>query len=436
MLPVLVRDRMHILGHLKFGANTPYINWYTGFNYAKPDKRNAILWTTVDGNWDAGYQHVGGFNVFSLGSKLQHLFGDDVTLDAGFAPNKTADRKGTKYGYWGWVGAKYKDFAVDFQSNGMYDGKYAFDTPVEHDFILGAKDKIGGFSAAGQMLVSTHQMSSEQITANGASNQADYFGYSTDVLYRTNTFDGIQNLAAEVKAGYEDADKVFGVNVDYRLRGAQASMLYLRENHDDGTFDLSKTLGELNSQNIGFNGYVKPMEELTISLDGKAELPLEHLDSTDKLVAGYTSDGAWSGWYATRCGSEMAPLFGIDGGAEFTATPKAEYAINENITVGAYGTMKYNAYKYESSSASNDYAASDSAFLFKKAGVTLGLKDVSDVVKGVDVYYGLDNSNTARLYNTLVGAVKLPSDITATASIGVKTVKGTKAGNAYNKDVK
>ena len=30
--------------------------------------------------------------------------------------------------------------------------------------------------------------------------------------------------------------------------------------------------------------------------------------------------------------------------------------------------------------------------------------------------------------------MKLPSDITATASIGVKTVKGTKAGNAYNKD--
>ena len=57
------------LGHLKFGFNTPYINFLTGFNYAKPDVRQAITWTTVCSSWDAGFQHVGGFNQFSLGSK-------------------------------------------------------------------------------------------------------------------------------------------------------------------------------------------------------------------------------------------------------------------------------------------------------------------------------------------------------------------------------
>ena len=93
------------LGHLKFGFNTPYINFLTGFNYAKPDVRQAITWKTIDGNWDAGYQHVGGFNVFSLGSKavaaLEEATG--LTFDIGFAPNRTADRKGTQYGYWGWA---------------------------------------------------------------------------------------------------------------------------------------------------------------------------------------------------------------------------------------------------------------------------------------------------------------------------------------------
>ncbi len=425
------------LGHLKFGIDSPYVNWYTGFNYAKPDVRQAVIWKTVDGNWDAGYQHVGGFNSFSLGSKLQHIFGEDITLDAGFAPNKSADRKGKKYGYWGWAGVKYEDLAVDFQTNGMYDGEYIFYKPVEHDFIIGAKDKFGGLSVAAQGLVSTHQMSSAQINANGASSQADYFGYSTDVFYRTNTFDGIQNIAAEAKAGYEDPDKFFGVTADYRMRGAQASMLFLRENHDDGTFDLSKTLGELNSQNIGLSGYITPVEPLTLSLDATAEMPLEKLNSDSDLVSGYTSDSAWTGWYEKRCGKDMMPLFGIDGGAEFTATPKASYKLSENMSISAYGKVYYSAYDWEDGvddADANKYAASDSAFLFKRAGATFTVKDVNSVVKGIDVYYGLDNSNSIRLFNTLVGDIKLPSDITASAAIGIKTVKSTDAAEDYNED--
>ena len=58
------------LGHLKFGFNTPYINYVTGFNYAKPSIRDSIIWTTVSGNWDAGYEHVGGFNQFSMGDSM------------------------------------------------------------------------------------------------------------------------------------------------------------------------------------------------------------------------------------------------------------------------------------------------------------------------------------------------------------------------------
>jgi hypothetical protein len=424
------------LGHLKFGINSPWVNWYNGFNYAKPDVRQAVIWKTVDGNWDAGYQHIGGFNSFSLGSKIQHIFGEDVTLDAGFAPNKTGDRKGTKYGYWGWAGVKYEDLAVDFQSNGMYNGNYLFDDPVEHDFIIGAKDKFGGLSVAAQALIATHQMSSAQITANGASSQADYFGYSTDVFYRTNTFDGIQNIAAEAKIGYDGPSKLFGITADYRMRGAQASMLFLRENHDDGTFDLSKTLGELNSQNVGLTGYITPVEPLTISLAATAEMPLEKLSMDNTLVQGYVSDSAWTGWYKTRCGSDMMPLFGVTGGAEYVATPTVSYKLSDNMSLSAYGTVKYNAYQCDSDSLySNEYAASDSSFLFKRAGATFSVKDVNSVINGIAVYYGLDNSNSVRLFNTLVGSVKLPGSITATAAVGVKTVKNTDAAANYDKNI-
>ncbi len=171
------------LGHLKFGFNTPYVNFLTGFNYAKPDVRQAITWKTVTGNWDAGFNHVGGFNVFSLGSKAAATLEEATGLvwDVGFAPNKTADRKGTKYGYWGWAGVKNDTFAIDFQTNGMYDGEYLFTDPVEHDFIIGAKmPQIevgdGKLNWALQALLATHQADSKQIvkwnTEDGGAVQA------------------------------------------------------------------------------------------------------------------------------------------------------------------------------------------------------------------------------------------------------------------------
>ena len=432
------------LGHLKFGWNTPYINYLTGFNYAKPDVRQAITWKTLDGNWDAGYTHVGGFNQFSLGSKavaaLEEATG--VTFDLGFAPNKTADRKGTKYGYWGWASAKINDLVIDFQTNGMYGDDYLFYDPVEHDFILGAKDVFavgdGKLSVAAQGLIATHQKSSADIIADGASGTTDYFGYSTDVFYRSGDFDGIKNIAGNVQVGYKT--DMFGANVEYRFRGAQASMLYLRENHDDGTFDLSDTLGVLNSQRIGFNGFVAPVEGLSINLGVTAEMALEDIKTSDDFVKGYVANsGSWKGWYANRCSSDMAPLFGIESGAELTFKPEVSYALSDSITIGAYGDFNYNAYNVEEGGfgetyIGEKYSASDSRFRFKKAGATFSMKPDSDVVKGVNVYYGLDMSNKVKYFNTLVGQVKFPMDITANLAIGIKTENTASADKSFDSD--
>jgi len=431
------------LGHLKFGWNTPYINFLTGFNYAKPDVRQAITWKTIDGNWDAGYQHVGGFNQFSLGSKavaaLEEATG--LTFDIGFAPNKTADRKGTKYGYWGWAGVKKDNLVIDFQTNGMYNGDYLFYQPVEHDFILGAKDEFevgdGKLSFALQGLIATHQKSSQDIIDAGASNTTDYFGYSTDVFYRSGDFDGIKNIAGNVQVGYKA--ETFGANVEYRFRGAQASMLYLRENHDDGTFDLSETLGNINTQRIAFNGFVNPIEALSINLGVEAEMALETLDADDKFVEGYNSN--LQDWYAKRCSDWVDPHFGIDSGAEFTFVPELSYQLTDSISLGVAATLNYNGFKYTSKwrgTESDDefakYAASDSRFRFKKAGATFSMKPDSDIVKGVNVYYGLDLSNEYRYFNTLVGQVKFPMDITANLAIGIKTENTASDSNMYKFD--
>ena len=433
------------LGHLKFGFNTPYINFLTGFNYAKPDVRQAITWTTVCSSWDAGFQHVGGFNVFSLGSKaaaaLEEATG--LTFDIGFAPNRTADRKGYKYGYWGWFDVKKDDLVIDFQTNGMYNGNYMFYEPVEHDFIIGAKDKIGGISFAVQALLATHQKNTSEIvafnTADGNSGNAlDYFGYSTDVWYRSGDFDGIQNMAANVQVGYK-AD-MFNVNLEYRFRGMQASMLYLRENHDDGTFDLSNTLGVLNSQRIAFNGSVNPLEALKIDLGVTAEMALSELKAGDEEYDVWTGElkkASW--WESRRFIEEDAPLFNRTGGAEFTFKPAVSYALEDyGITIGAYGDMNYQAYQWSDGideDKANKYGASDSPFRFKKAGVSFGMTPDSDIVKGVNVYYGLDMSNKVRYFNTLIGQVMFPGDVTANLAFGLKTENTASADDSFDSDV-
>ena len=436
------------LGHLKFGFNTPYINYLTGFNYAKPDVRQAITWTTVCSSWDAGYQHVGGFNQFSLGSKAAAALEEATGLvwDIGFAPNKTADRKGTKFGYWGWAGVKNDSFAVNFQTNGMYNDEYMFSDPVEHDFILGAKmDGIevgdGRLRWALEALLATHQKDTAELVAINKKdnpdktdpNIVDYFGYSTDVWYRTTDFKGLENLAANAQVGYK-AD-LFNIDLEYRLRGMQASMLYLRENHDDGTFDLSNTLGLLISQRVALNAWVKPVDGLQIDLGVTAEMPLTEIKSTDEACTIY--DGQTQGWWKNRRFiDEDSPIFGRNGGAEFTFKPAVSYTFEDlGLTVGAYGDMNLQAYTWSDGKDddNNKYSQTDSPFRLKKAGASVAFKLDNDIVKDVNVYYGFDMSdyykkdggtdifNSARIFNTLIGQVNFAGDITANIALGLKT---------------
>lgn len=439
------------LGHLKFGFETPWVNYSTGFNYAKQDKRAKILWTTIDGNWDAGYQHVGGFASFSTGTKAQELFADrGIKLDAGFVPNKSADRKGTKFGYIGWFGAELENlgFTFDFQSNGMFDSDVLFEDSVERDFIFGMKEKLnagsGSLTFAAQGLFATHQKTSDEIAVMNlrdnpdAGGVADYTGYSTDVFYRSGD-NGANNMAAEAKLSYDAAEKAWGVSFDYRMRGAEASMLFLRENHDDGTFDLSNTLGVLNSQNIGFSGYANLLDDaLYIALDATAALPLKHIASDSDLVKKYYSEAAWGKWYKDRCSSEMDPLFGVKSGAKMKYEPTIAYYLTDDISLTLNAGLKYNALNYDDiakeAGKTNKYEASDSQFLFNNAGLTVEWSDFSDVIKQMNIYYGLDNANAVRLFNTLVAQVTLPMDFKVSAAFGLKTVKSTDAADGYNKD--
>ncbi|MDD6898425.1 MAG: hypothetical protein PUD29_00205, partial [Treponema porcinum] len=81
------------------------------------------------------------------------------------------------------------------------------------------------------------------------------------------------------------------------------------------------------------------------------------------------------------------------------------------------------------------YGASDSRFRFKKAGLTFNMTPDSDIVKGVNIYYGLDMSNEVRYFNTLVGQVMFPGDVTANLAFGLKTENTASADESFDSEL-
>ena len=408
------------LGHLKMGITTDYVEVLTGFNYAKPSTHQAIIWKTVDGDsWDAGYNHAGGFLQISNGAAIREIGG--AKLNVTIAPNKSADRKGTKFGMFNYATLDVAGITADIQYNNIFDGDAFFKDVVEQDIIFGAKGMVGPVALAGQGLVAIH--TKEFTTTND--NAQDYFGYSTDVFWRTKDF-GLKNLAGTVKATY--SDDLVDATFQYRLRGAQASMLFLRENHDDSVWTLSDTLGRLNSQRVDLSATLKAIYGVDLSLNASADMRLAKLSDEDYA----TMATCWS-WYPTD------HYFRYEDGMEFEFKPAAKVSLLDLVgfdaTVDAYTTLNLttmtNPYAGD---AEFVYEASDSAFLMKNVGVKVGFGALNDVITGIDVIYGLDNSDSKLAFNTLLTQVKFPKNFNADLGLGLRSVKGTEAAEGYNAD--
>ena len=58
----------------------------------------------------------------------------------------------------------------------------------------------------------------------------------------------------------------------------------------------------------------------------------------------------------------------------------------------------------------------------------------NDAVKNVGIWYGLDNSDAFRLFNTITAQAEFKYGFKATLGIGIRSVKSTDAGDGYNKD--
>ena len=114
------------------------------------------------------------------------------------------------------------------------------------------------------------------------------------------------------------------------------------------------------------------------------------------------------------------------------------------MTFGAYADMNLKTYKMSADAAAGSYAntyigekysSSDSPFRVKVAGASFSMKpEYSDLIKGINVYYGLDLSNSVRTFNTLVGKLSLKDDWTVNAAVGLKLENTASADDTFNAD--
>ena len=113
------------LGHFKTGVETGWVDWTTGYKYAKLPRHKNVNWDTVDQEWEAGYLEVGGYNHFATGTMFNEwvkgLTDGNVDLNVVFAPNRSADRAGNRYGVFSYANATlFGNHYIDVQYNGAY----------------------------------------------------------------------------------------------------------------------------------------------------------------------------------------------------------------------------------------------------------------------------------------------------------------------------
>ena len=373
------------LGHFKAGFESDYVNWTTGYKYAKLSPHTNVSWNTIDKEWEAGYSGVGGFNIFELGSALRNI-GDVVTLNATFAPNRSADRAGTQYGLYSFVTAQTPVGYFDVQYNGAYG--YTFDTifdkAYETDVIFGYRGTFGPVTAKVNALYSGF--------ADG------YVPGTSDVTVTDPDASFIAGTASNVQVTYT-AD-MFDVTLGFRHRGSQANMMYVEEGADDHT-NISDQLGDLNHLKFWVDGNVTPIDMLTVgaTIGAQKALDTEGMDDESKSLMLLNIE--------PKVTVRLTDIIGID------------------TTIDAYGKM----YALTNDSARFDRGTEDgSAFILGEAGLQYNMGAINDVIGGINVKYALDNGNDdgscSQLFNTLLAEVKLPLGITAQAGFGIRTANG------------
>ncbi|WP_294427846.1 hypothetical protein [uncultured Treponema sp.] len=243
------------LGHFKFGFSFPWVKYTMGWKYAGLPGHTNVNWTTVDQEWEAGYEAAGGFAHLETGDRvtsyISDLTGGNVRLNAALAPNRTADRKGHRYGLYSWLSATlFNNHYLDFQYNGAYGNtnERAFDDIVETDLIAGYK---GSFGPVTLKLNGLANFYGNSRSTTDSKRVVRYDPDSPDVAgVDWDPENKLDNLAGNANLTFDWAP--FHVVLGTRFRGYQAHMLYVKEGYQEEEQEnqLSRQLGPVNTHRI------------------------------------------------------------------------------------------------------------------------------------------------------------------------------------------
>lgn len=196
-------------------------------------------------------------------------------------------------------------------------------------------------------------------------------------VYSEDDFDFAQDTALGIQGVY-DVDGN-GALLGYQYTGDRANMLY---GDNDGSLIRQA------NQTIKVNAFVR-INEIKGGFDSDVKIANHGLSETD---------------------------------IEFYVKPWAEYNLANLIgrpsSINAYTKINYNLKE------NYKYAASDSSFLLGEAGLKWYLSEpFYGITKGMDVYYGFNNWDSARIFHSLVSSISMQHDLTALIGTGIRVVR-------------
>lgn len=200
-------------------------------------------------------------------------------------------------------------------------------------------------------------------------------------------FEVARNTAAEAQVAWDVPN--FSITGGYRYTGEFAEMLF--GNNNDST-------GNKGTQRVLLNVNGKPVNGLKLGIDSNAVVQTKTL---------------------------------ADGAVEFYAKAFGELSLDalmgKNSSLNTYTKLKYNWLK------NYQYDPSQSAFLVGEAGAKWYLADpLPGAVTGMDLYYGWNNWDTSKVFNTLVASLKLPQSATLEVGTGLRLVRDSASSSKKN----
>ena len=382
------------LGHFKFGIDTKYVNWTTGYKYAKLPPHSINDWITVDKEWEAGYKEVGGFNYFELGPALQQI--GPVSLKLAVAPNKAADRAGSQFGFFGWFDLSTGPaFNLGFQYNTAL-GK-TFDTIFGHcyeqDFIVGYKGIFGPLTLKANYLANIYG-DGDLTKEDGVTYYSKFIPSTSDVGVVESEQSPLTNMAANVQANF--SNDTLNATVGYRFRGKQAGMMYVEDGADDHT-NISDQLGKVNHQRIFADVNANVSSALNIGVSPYVQMVLDKDKDYSKVSK--VDDGMKI---------RAKPYFALDLDEAFYIPSKlsgyvdfAYYTAEEDKVASAFGTEQ---------------------FTIEAAGLTYDHNFAGKVLKTGKIQYCFDNTDKNYLFNTIITSWSLANDYGLQAGFGIRTL--------------